>query len=278
MGGEPGSTSQRCFDLYRRHAREVNSVIDKMFAVHSSGIRQRLFPPDALMRIVCESYLPISTPAIPPQEEPLPDNIFRRSGGAWQVRFRGQKPFTLLPWLGASYIHYLLCSPNESQQAVEIVCKAAIDFCDVAISNQEAIEQGLQSASNPMLASLGDISDWAAVAAYRTEAHELLAEVEKARSENNNVLEKQYQNDLTIIIGKINEAVGIGGKLKQSSDKRKNVRDSFRNNVKRVIDQQIRETDPSLADHLNQAISYGNSPKYTLIEPFSWETESVRNS
>lgn len=277
MDGDPGATSQRCFDLYRRHAKEVNSVIDKMFAVHSSGIRQRLFPPDALMRIVYESHLPTSVPATPLPDEPLPDNLFRRSGGAWQVRFRGQKSFTVLPWLGASYLYYLLSSPNVPQQAVEIVCRTAIDFCDVAISNQEAIEQGLQSASNPLLASLGDISDWAAVKDYRREAEELIAEIENARRDNNNVLEQQYQSDLTMIVSKINESVGIGGKLKQSNDKRKNIRDSFRSNVKRVIDQQIRETDPNLADHLGKAISFGNSPRYIPEDLLSWETRPVKN-
>lgn len=277
MNGDPGSTSQRCYELYRRHAKEVNSVIDKMFTLHGAAIRQRTFPPDAMMRIVYESHLPTSVPAIPIYEEQLPDNIFRRCGGAWQVRFNGQKPFMVLPWLGASYIHYLLVSPNEARPAIDIVCRTAIDFCDVAMSDKEAIDEGLQSASNPLLTSLGDITDWKALKEYRATAQELLIDIENARRDNNNVLEQQYENDLAIISAKIKEALGLGGKLKQANDKRKNIRDSFRKNVKQVIEKQIKDTDSALAAHLEKAILFGNTSRYVPEDGIAWETQPVKN-
>jgi hypothetical protein len=74
----------------------------------------------------------------------LPENIFRRSGGAWHVRFRGQEPFTILSWLGTSYIHALLSSPGESMPVIDIVSRAAIECCDHAISTCDAIEAGLE--------------------------------------------------------------------------------------------------------------------------------------
>jgi len=277
LGGDPGVMSQRCYDLYRRHSTEVNAVIDKMLSLHGPAIRQRTLPADAMMRIVYESNLPTSVPVVPVYEEHLPDNIFRMCGGAWQVRFKGQKAFTVLPWLGASYIHYLLVSPNEPRPAIDIVCSTAIDFCDRAISAKEAIDEGLQSASNPMLASLGDISDWKAITQYREKARDLLPAVEQARAENNGVLVQQYENDMKMIVAKINEAIKPGGKLRQAGDKRKNIRDSFRNNVKRVIDKQIRETDPALAAHLEKAILFGNTPRYVPEDGLVWETTPVKN-
>jgi len=277
LNGDPGASAQRCFDLYKRHSAEVNTVIDKMFALHSQAIRQRTLPADAMMRVVYESNLPTSVPVIPVYEEQIPDNVFRRCGGAWQVRFKGQNTFTVLPWLGASYVHYLLVSPNESRPAIDIVCSTAIDFCDQAISAKEAIDQGLQSSANPMLAHLGDISDWKAIGEYRARAQELLMDIEKARRDNNNVLEKQCEDDLVMITAKINEAVGIGGKLKKAKDKRKNIRDSFRNNVKRIIEKQIKGTDPALAAHLESAIMFGNDPRYTPEDGLKWETRPVKN-
>ena len=80
-----------------------------------------------------------------------------------------------------------------------------------------------------------------------------------------------------MITAKINEAVGIGGKLKQAKDKRKNIRDSFRNNVKRVIEKQIKETDPALAAHLEKAIMFGNAPRYLPEDGLAWETRPVKN-
>ena len=277
LNGDPGASAQRCFDMFKRHSTEVNGVVEKMFAMHGKAIRQRTMPADAMMRIVYESNLPTSVPVVPVYQEQMPDNIFRRCGGAWQVRFGGQNVFTVLPWLGASYIQYLLASPGEARSAIDIVCSTAIDFCDHAVSTHEAIEAGLQSASNPMLTSLGDISDWKAVKEYRAEANELLVDIEKARAENNNVLVQQLETDMAMIVGKINEAVGIGGKLKQAKDKRKNIRDSFRNNVKRVVEKQIKDTDPALADHLSKAITFGNASRYIPEDGLVWETRPVKN-
>lgn len=277
LNGDPAASTQRCYDLYKRHSAEVNGVIDKMFTLHGPAIRQRTLPADAMMRIVYESNLPTSVPVVPVYQEQIPDNVFRRCGGAWQVRFKGQKAFTVLPWLGASYIHHLLVSPNEPRPCIDIVCSTAIDFCDQAINAKEAIDEGLQSASNPMLASLGDISDWKAIKEYRATAQELLIDIENARRDNNNVLEQQYENDLAMINAKIKEALGIGGKLKQAKDKRKNIRDSFRKNVKQVIVKQIKETDPALAAHLEKAILFGNTSRYVPEDGLAWETRPVKN-
>ena len=277
LNGDPGASVQRCHEMYKRHSAEVNAVIDKMFSLHGPAIRQRTLPADAMMRIVYESNLPTCVPVIPVYQEQLPDNTFRRCGGAWQVRFKGQAVFTVLPWLGASYIHYLLLSPGEPRPAIDIVCSTAIDFCDRAISAKEAIDEGLQSASNPMLASLGDISDWDAIKQYREKARDLLLGIEKARADNNDVLVQQYEKDMKLIVAKINEAVKPGGKLRQAGDKRKNIRDSFRNNVKRVIEKQIKETASALAEHLGKAIMYGNSPRYLPEDGLAWETRPVKN-
>ncbi len=165
-----------------------------------------------------QGFVSMGIPGIP--QEPidhLPENIFRRSGGAWQVRFRGREPFTVLPWLGASYIHALLCSPGESIPAIDIVGRAAIDCCDHAINTHDAIEAGLESATNPLLEPLGHISDWEAIKAYRAQAAELLVDLERARQDRDNVWELQIENDLAMLTGIINEAMGIGGRLKRSS-------------------------------------------------------------
>lgn len=277
LDGDPGAMAQRCFDLYKRHSAEVNSVIDKMIIRHGPAIRQRSLPPDVMLRVVYESNLPISAPIIPPTPQPVPDNIFRRCGLGWEVRFRGRKPITLLPWIGARYIHYLLESPNEPRPAIDIVCGAAIDLCDRVIAEKHAIAEGLQSASNPILHHLGDISDWESIKNYRIEGAELVRRLEQARRDNNNVLERECESDLAVITAKIGEAVGLGGKLKKAGDKRKNIRDAFRNNVNRVIEKQIMDADPALATHLKCAIKFGNTPRYAPDAPLKWETAAIRN-
>lgn len=277
LDGDPGTSAQRCYEMYKRHADEINGVVDAMFIRHGAAIRRRTLPADALMRIICESSLPVSVPVVPVHQEQIPDNVFRRCGGGWQVRFKGQKAFTVLPWLGASYIHFLLMSPGEPQRAIDMMCRTAIDFCDQAISEKEAIGAGLQSAANPMLTNLGNIYDWDQIKKMRTEALELRAAIENARQVNNNVLEEQYENDLVMITGKINEALSVGGRLRQAKDKRKNIRDSFRNSVNRVIERQIKDTDSTLATHLKKAITFGNNPCYRPEDGLVWETQPVKN-
>ncbi len=225
-----------------------------------------------------QGFAQMGIPGIPQKPfDHLPENIFRRSGGAWQVRFRGREPFTVLPWLGASYIHALLSSPGESMPAIDIVSRSAIDCCDHAVNTRDAIKAGLESTTNPLLESLGHISDWEAIKAYRAQAAELLADLDRARQDHDNVSELQIENDLAMFTGMINEAMGIGGRLKQAGDKRKNISDGLRNSVKRVIDKQIRDTDPALARHLDRSIDFGNYPRYSPEHDMAWESTPVSN-
>jgi C4-dicarboxylate-specific signal transduction histidine kinase len=123
---------------------------------------------------------------------------------------------------------------------------------------------------------LGAISDWEAVKQYREEARGLLDAVEHARAEHNEPRIQQLQNDMATMVAKINEAVGVGGKLKQANDKRKNIQDGFRNAVNRAV-AKIRETDAALADHFATSLTYGNFPKYQSEVPISWEIEPIIN-
>jgi hypothetical protein len=276
--GDPGACLQRCYELYRRHSAEVNRVIDKMIAFHGSAVRERTLPVDAMLRMVFESALPTSIPAVPPQEAQLPDNIFRRRGEAWQVRFQGKRDFTVLHSKGADYIHRLLASPGESISAIDIVCGAAAAQCNYLIAAQEAMDSGLRSSANPHLETLGNISDLQAVRQYRDEAQRMMSEIERAREDHDEARVRKLEDDMAMVVAKVNEAVGVraGGKLKQAQDKRKNIRDGFKNAVIRVLTK-IRETDAALADHFAASLIYGNFPKYQSKVPISWEIEPIIN-
>jgi hypothetical protein len=229
-----------------------------------------------MLRVVYESRLPTSAPVVVVPAEAMPDNIFRRRGGGWQVRFRGRKDFTVLPGKGADYLHELLVSQGESMPAIGVVCGAAAKYCGHLMDAKVAADEGLLSASNPMLETLGAIADWEAVNQYRDEARRLLGEVESARSDRNETLVRELEGQIADLVDTINGAVSIGGKLKQAGDKRKNIRDGFRNNVNRVIEK-IRHTDAGLADHLRSSITFGNSPVYRPESFTPWELSPIVN-
>ncbi len=183
--------------------------------------------------------------------------------------------FPVLPWLGASYIHHLISAAPTPCSAIDIVCKSAIETSEYVMAAKQAAEVGLTSVANPMLSGIGPISDWEAIKSYRAELIELRDLIDEARSENNNVLEQQYENDLAMVSAKINEAMGLGRKLRMAKDKRKNIRDSFRNAVHRVIDKQIEPVSVALADHLRKAIIFGNQPRYVGDVEIVWETNPM---
>ena len=76
----------------------------------------------------------------------------------------------------------------------------------------------------------------------------LLREIEEARAENNDAEIQRLEDEMTKITAAINEAVGLGGKLRKSNDKRKNIRDAFRSAVNRAITY-LEKYDKPLAAH-----------------------------
>jgi 7-cyano-7-deazaguanine synthase in queuosine biosynthesis len=277
LGGDSGANLQRCHEMYKRHASEAASVIEKSIAHYVKAIRQRTLPADSLMRIMYESNLPTSVSAVPAQAEPLPDNVFRLCGGAWQVRFEKGSAFIVLPKLGARYIHHLLMSPNEPQSAIDIVCRAEFDECDRVINEQEAIEAGLQSRSNPRLDNMGEIVDRKAFEGYRAKYRELSIALARAQQDQDTVIIEECESELALLKKALSEVTGVGGKLKKAGDKIKTIRDGFRNAVNRVIDQHIKNTDPLLAKHLKKQLKFGNEPCYFSTEGVVWETRPVKN-
>jgi hypothetical protein len=274
LPGQQESVARQVLDLYKRHAAEVKAVMKKMFALHAQAIFERTLPATSLMRMAYESHLPVSAPAVPVPVPELPPNVFRYEAGHWMVRFRARKAFTLPHLKGADYLCRLLSSPHEAQPAVNIMSGAACDHTDRLISLHEAVESGLTVSSNPLVASAGNVSDWRALREYRRELRGLAAQKEEAERENRSVDLAQMESDMAILTGKINEALGLGGRQRQAQDKRKSIRDSFRNAVNLVI-KKIRHCDEPLADHLKTSIRFGNAPQYQPREEITWETQPL---
>lgn len=270
LPGDPWQVSERIFAMYKRHSDEVNRTIGIMMHRHFEAIRQRTLPADCMLRIVYESHLPISVSTKPASQESLPDNIFRRKGDVWQVRYEGGKDFIVLPTKGTEYLCKLLTSAGTQIPIIELVCEGTMNHCTHLIDVHNAEEQGLRITENhPMYSTVGKVSDWKTVNKCRDEAQRLLREMERAKANNNNVEIEHCNQQITKLLGYVDAAMGLG-KLKNARDKRKNLSDTFRNAVKLVI-KKIDKTDPHLAAHLNKTVGYGYNPSYK--KPISWETQ-----
>jgi len=176
LDGSPDTTALRLFELHRRHARQIKSVITSAVAEHSEAILERSLPASCLLRLVCDSSASsgATTPASSPPKlatEKTGDYVFRKKGQAWQVRFDGGEEFILLPSKGAAYLHILLSHPGKTFYVAGLVTMVA----------KEPLKYALGDA--------GELSDREAVTAYRARYAEL--EEELAEAEKNNDLGRQ---------------------------------------------------------------------------------------
>ena len=69
---------------------------------------------------------------------------------------------------------------------------------------------------------------------------------------------------------------GLGGRQRKAGDKRKNVRDAFRNAVDRAI-KQIEKYDKPLAEHLKAAIKISNEVAYRPGMSITWDVRPIVN-
>jgi hypothetical protein len=275
MDENPGSVAQKVFDLYKRHAKEVCDAMKTMIARNITAILQRTLPGDCLLRTMYESGSVISVPAVELTIE-QPANYFRRRGNVWEARFNGNAEVLLTGVdKGAGYINFLLGRPNKETSVYEIVCGFAIDSCNTFLDSSET-EDGFQVTQGFPLGNAGFVADRRAVEEYREAAHELFQEIEEARAADNKAEIKRLEEEMAKVIAAINEAVGLGGKLRTSKDKLKNICDAFRIAVKRIIDK-LEKYDKPLAAHLKEAIKCGKNPVYRTEEEIVWEVRPIVN-
>ena len=281
IDGSTAQAAQRVFDLYKRHANEVTGALHELLTRNVKGIVERTLPGDSLLRVAYESGSTISVPAIASAEK-MPDNIFRKRGGVWEARFLGRGRNTILLQgvdKGAEYINLLLAYPERETSVFEIVCGCALGAVEPAANTgleHDDIEEGFQVTSGMPLGDAGVVADRTAVNQYRGRYQELLTEKAEAEDEGDHQRIEEITEELIQIAAAITGAVGKGGKLRKVADKRKNVRDAFRNAVNRAI-KYIEKYDKPMAEHLKDAIKHGNEAVYRPEISVTWEVRPVTN-
>lgn len=134
IDGSTAQAAQRVFDLYKRHATEVTGAVDDLVSRNIAAIRERTIAGDCLLRTVYESGSVISVPAVTSADK-MPDNIFRKRGGAWEARFLARGRNTILLQgvdKGTEYINLLLAYPEREISVFEIVCGCALGAAESA--------------------------------------------------------------------------------------------------------------------------------------------------
>jgi len=242
----------------------------------------KFIPLNETLDFNCDSELALMHPIdlagmfAPPgsEPEPEPENIFRKCGESWELRFQGGEKFMLNSAdTGATYLHFMLGRPNTMAPIVEIMRGASggADVCgttDRRLDDDDLLE-GYSLSDLPM-AGTGDVADDKAIRQYRDEVELLLGEIDKAKANGDNITAEQLQQDMEKINHSINEAVSPAGQKRKFSDHKRKLFDAFRKSVSFAIDK-IASHDPSLAEHLRRTIRYGQISGYFPGDDVIWK-------
>jgi hypothetical protein len=256
LPGRADEVARRVYELYRRHAGQVNGVVDTAVAEHARAIREQTLPANCLVRLMTDGGVPVEDDgsAPPPTDtDPVRVNYFRRAGQAWRYRFAGGEEYILLPDNGPAYLHELLARPHTPTSAVELAFR-------VARHPREFI-----------LGDAGEVLDRQAMSTYRARYDELKEEVEHARRNGDPGRLEQAQADMHALAEQLRHGRGLGGRSRKASDDVENVRKAVGNAIRRTITK-IRVFDPAFADHLRTRLQCGKHPVYTPETGVSWET------
>jgi hypothetical protein len=162
------------------------------------------FNADTEFEFIRECNLPqlVTLPVL--EVEPEPENIFRKCGDAWEVRFDGGEKFMLTGVdTGARYIRFLLERPGVKNSVVEIVREMPLN--NVALDKSVSSE-GISVGELPVTGS-GAVADLKAIEQYRNEVRGLFCDLEKARNVRNIEKIKQLESDIYVLNKTINEAI-----------------------------------------------------------------------
>ena len=197
--------------------------------------------------------------------EKQPENFFRKRGAVWETRFQGRN--TICPLnvdKGAEYINLLLAFPDRETSVYEIAVGNAATAIDLPVNTGVApqdIEEGFHVTQGLPLSDAGDAADRQALREWQQRARELLGEIEEARDARDHARVDEIEEDVAFLTKAMEGGKGLGGRQRKAGDKRKSVRDAFRNAVDRPI-KQIEKYDKPLAEHLSTSIKRGDVVGY----------------
>jgi ElaB/YqjD/DUF883 family membrane-anchored ribosome-binding protein len=119
--------------------------------------------------------------------------------------------------------------------------------------------------------------DRKALAQYQARFQLLTTEKAEAEEDDDHQRVEEIENEMAQIADAITGGTAKGGKLRKAGDKRKNVRDAFRNAVNRAI-KAVERYDKPLAAHLKASIKHGNEVVYRPGMSITWDVRPIVNA
>jgi tetratricopeptide (TPR) repeat protein len=181
----------------------------------------------------------------PPPAETAPPgpNTFRCEGDYWLVQFEG-RAVRVRDLKGMHYLARLLGDPGHEIQALDLV----------------ALESGAE-VGFPDVGDAGEMLDPRAKQAYRRRLAEADDDLEEARGLGDAARVSQVENERDFLVRELSRAVGLGGRDRRAGSTPERARASVTRAIRQAMIR-IREHDPALGAHLDQAIRTGSCCAY----------------
>jgi hypothetical protein len=238
----------RVYRLHRRHADQVNGVIEQALRDHAAEIRTGTLPPTCLVRLASDRGQVIYEPA--ESADPLPPNVLRRRGEVWEARFDSGEPFLLLPARGLTYLHALLTQAGM-QVSVSVLGTRA------GLPNETA------DAS----------SDRETLNSYRLRLEELAEERDWAERNNDKATAARVEDERQRILAQLSADSGMRGRVRNVRALRDKVRGAVGNAIRRAI-KGLGRYCPEMEAHLQPPrLRLGSNPVYCPTEGIAWQTD-----
>jgi hypothetical protein len=247
--------AHEAFRLYQQHAQGVGRVVEGVLAQQVGSAFWGGGPAGWLLRMVTGDAAESASPAQAMSPD-LAENVFRRCGKVWQVRYAGRHPFVLLPSVGAAYLHLLLERPGEPMTLFELVRAVAKDPSRFALPDNDS-----------------DLDEQGA-AALLAKIQELIEAIEDAKRVGNTVEVDIFTRELEEVRGELRKNRKYRGKTRRERDPHKRLRSSVYMAFQRVL-KKIRQDDTLLAEHLSKKSGYlrcGYAPVYDPNPLINWDT------
>lgn len=173
----------------------------------------------------------------------------------------------------------MLAFPDRESSVYEIAVGSVANAIDLPANTgvaPEDMEEGFQVTQGVSLGDAGDVPDRQAMNECKQKAQERFGELEEARELGDHPRIEEIETEMATLVKYVESGKGLGGRQRKTGDKRKNVRDAFRNAVDRAI-KQIEKYDKPLAEHLKANIKHGNEVVYRPEIPITWDVRPIVN-
>lgn len=201
----------------------------------------------------------------------LVDNVFRREGDYWSITFEGTT-IRLRNTKGVRHIVNLIKHQGQELHVLYMVAaqeKPQIGSLETAprkITERELTEAGLKVSG---LGDAGEVLDQKAKDEYERRLRDLEKDLEEAQKFYDPGRATKIRMELDLIKEQLKGAIGLGGRARKAADIVERARSNIRNRIKDALNK-IREENPSLGQHLTNAIKTGTSCSYIPDKPTRW--------